>query len=217
VGAFEIAGLQGGQRRVEGSGTGTGFGQGGLGEGPGVNPVAVPHLDRDALEARLRALPAPASDSARVDLLVQRLPGELRQTPASVRLDVEHGVVGDRWSLSRLPKRDAQVTLMRADVARLFCNGGDLAPLGDNLFASIDTSAANLRAGTRLRVGEAICEVTAKAHTGCGKFAARVGACALELTRDPVWKSLQLRGVHLRVIRSGTVALGDAVVVERRP
>jgi hypothetical protein len=156
----------------------------------------------------------PAADRARVALVVQRLPEERRVTPASVRLDPIGGVLGDKWSGGRKPNPEAMVTLMRWDVA---CLLGDPASFGDNVFASIDTSAANLPAGTVLRVGGALCVVTAKAHTGCSKFAVRSSDAALALTKSPEWKASQLRGVHLRVLEAGDVAVGDELIVVSRP
>ena len=177
----------------------------------------MPHLDAVAIEASLRMLPPPGRDHGVVRLLVQRLPGEARLNPERVILDVAQGVLGDRWSLGGAPNPEAQVTLMRHDVACLLSAGGDPSMLGDNLFVDIDTSAENLPPGTVLQIGDALCAVTPKPHTGCHKFAARVGAEALALTRASGWKQMQLRGVHLRVLEGGAVELGDTARVLRRP
>lgn len=171
-------------------------------------------LDRTTLEQRIRLL-SPSRDAAPISMLVQRLPGNRRQTPPSVVLDVERGVLGDRWEGSFRRKIEAQVTLMRWDVASVM--HPEPAMLGDNLFASIDTSAANLPPGTVVSVGQATCIVTPKAHTGCSKFEARAGRDALELTRDPAWKDQQLRGVHLRILEGGEVRLGDLIEILSRP
>lgn len=156
-------------------------------------------------------------DRSSANLLVRRLPGQLRETPPSIRLDPVVGVVGDRWSLAAEPNPDAMVTLMRWDVASLVAEraGVPVALLGDNVFASLDTSAENLPPGTVLRVGAARCVVTVKPHRGCDKFRARVGADVLRFTVEHA--PLQLRGVHLRVLEPGDVALGDDVRVESRP
>lgn len=169
----------------------------------------------DGLDAVLALIPA--EDRASIGLVVRRLPGERRETPGSIQLDPVQGVIGDRWSLSATPNPEAMVTLMRWDVAQFVADRARVAPaiLGDNLFASIDTSAANLPAGTIVRVGTARCEVTAKPHTGCSKFTARVGADVLALTQK--YKERQLRGVHLRVLEAGEVAIGDDLVIESRP
>lgn len=156
-------------------------------------------------------------DRAPAALLVRRLPGQLRETPPSIRLDPAVGVVGDRWSQADAPNPDAMVTLMRWDVAALVAEraGVPVAILGDNVFASLDTSAENLPPGTVLRVGAARCVVTIKPHRGCDKFRARVGADVLRFTVEHA--SLQLRGVHLCVLDAGDVGLGDDVRVESRP
>jgi MOSC domain-containing protein YiiM len=156
----------------------------------------------------------PASDRARIELVVVRPERNERRTPPRVRLDVDEGVVGDHWKRGKA-NPDAQVTLMRWDVATLF--GPEPALFGDNLFAAIDTSARNLPAGTVLQVGGARCVVTPKPHTGCAKFSARTSAEILELTRADAWRAAHLRGLHLRVLESGDVAVGDEIVVLSRP
>lgn len=165
-------------------------------------------MDLDATVRTLR----PSPDRALVRLLVQRLAGGARATPDVVTLDPRHGVIGDRWGAVLFPDPDAMVTLMRWDVASLL--SPEPAIFGDNLFADLDTSARNLPPGTLLRVGTARCEVTAKPHTGCSKFARRAGEEALALTRSPAWKAAQLRGVHLRVLVGGEVRLGDPIEKE---
>ena len=171
-------------------------------------------LDAATLESGLRAL-QPARDHAPVRLLVQRLRDEKRNLPELITLDPELGVLGDRWAQSWPRKPEAQVTLMRWDVAALMHD--EPAIFGDNLFASLDTGADNLPPGTLLQVGEVRLEVTPKPHRGCYKFEARAGKDALEITRAPHWLNHQLRGVHLRVLQGGTVYLGDELVVVSRP
>ena len=183
----------------------------------GVNRVAMPHLDSGTLETRLRALPAVPRDVGRVERVVQRLPGEQRVCPGVITLDIDQGVRGDRWALGKSPSVAAQVTVMRADVASVLCDGDDYAILGDNLFVTLETSAEALPPGTRLAVGGATCEVTEKPHTGCSKFSARVGQDAWMLSRHPDWLPAQLRGVHLRVLQGGEVRDGDTILVESRP
>jgi MOSC domain-containing protein YiiM len=155
-------------------------------------------------------------DSGLVHLLVQRPARGERRRCEELALDPERGVVGDRWWDSWPRKREAMVTLMRHDVALALGDGQDPALLGDNIFADIDTSSVNLPPGSRLRLGEALCEVTPKAHTGCSKFAERVGQAALELTRDPVWRWQNLRGLHLLVLEGGRLRRGDHLQVLSR-
>ena len=165
------------------------------------------------VEHAIRAL-SPGTDRARIELVVVRPQRNERATPPRIRLDVEAGVVGDHWKRGKA-NPEAQVTLMRWDVATLF--GPDPAIFGDNLFAAIDTSERNLPPGTIVQVGAARCVVTPKLHTGCSKFSARTNADILALTRADRWKPFHLRGIHLRVLQSGDVSVGDEIVVLSRP
>ena len=82
---------------------------------------------------------------------------------------------------------------------------------GDQLYVDLDLGEANLPAGTRLRVGEAIVEVSAKPHTGCAKFGARFGSDALRWINGPEGRRLRMRGINARVVSAGVVRPGDAV------
>ncbi len=177
-----------------------------------IFPATTPSTTE--IEEAIRAL-RPARDRARIELVVVRPRSNERMTPERIRLDVADGVVGDRWKLGPKVHPDAQVALMRWDVANLF--GSNPALFGDNLFAAIDTSQENLPPGTLVRVGAARCVVTPKLHTGCSKFSSRTSADILALTRAEAWKPFQLRGVYLRVLESGGVAVGDEIAVLSRP
>ena len=57
---------------------------------------------------------------------------------------------------------------------------------GDQLYVDLDLSYRNLPPGTRLRVGEAVIEVTEEPHRGCGKFSSRFGVEALKFVNSAV-------------------------------
>jgi len=82
---------------------------------------------------------------------------------------------------------------------------------GDQFYVDLDLSAANLPAGTRLELGSALLEVTAKPHTGCKKFVERFGLDAMRFVNSDRGRSLNLRGVNARVLRGGTVRVGDTM------
>src|SRR4029079_8249763 len=84
------------------------------------------------------------------------------------------------------------------------------------LFFDLDLSAANLPIGSRLRAGGVLLEVTPKAHNGCHKFKGRFGGDALRFVAPPERRPLNLRGIYLRVVEDGEVAVGDAVEVVMR-
>jgi hypothetical protein len=183
--------------------------------GPRGDPAR--HLGRAALDTGARALPAPPRDAGRLALIVRRLPAGTRDTPPEARLSVEEGVPGDDWSRRRPRKPEAQLAVMRRDVAELIANGQPLTLFGDQLFVDLDVSAGNLPTGTRLRVGEALVEMTAEPHDGCRKFQQRFGADALRFAQARETRGENRRGVYWRVLEAGLARVGDAVCVVWRP
>src|SRR5690349_12627638 len=103
-----------------------------------------------------QSLPPPPTDRGRLMLIVcRRAPGE-HEALAKVRLTPEEGVPGDEWNRRTPCRPEAQLTVIRHDVAQLISNGQPLTTSGDNLVVHLDISAPNLPVGTRLQVGEAI-------------------------------------------------------------
>ena len=178
--------------------------------------VAAGALSLSELETGHMSMIAPPKDSGRVILIVRRCGEGVRETPERARLCIEAGLFGDEWS--RRPTRDveAQLAVMRADVAKLIANGRPLTMFGDNVFVDLDISNAELPAGTRLRVGEAVVEVTPKAHTGCGKFHSRFGEDAFRFVNAAAGRHQNLRGIYWRVIESGEVSVYDTIEVLTR-
>lgn len=168
------------------------------------------------LEERFSALPEAAHDLGRVILIVSRTAGGRRETPHRVRLGFDTGVPGDSWGSRAERKAEAQIAVMQRDVAELIANGQPLALFGDNLFLDLDLSARNLPTGSRLRIGDALLEVTPKPHTGCHKFRARFGADALRFVNMAELRHRNLRGIYLRVVDDGEIAVGDTVQVITR-
>jgi len=181
-----------------------------------------PHGDAAAyrpfaeLAADLRALPALDPDAGRVALIVRRRADGVRETPERVHLTWDEGVPGDGWS--RRPPRDpeAQLAVMRRDVAELIANGQPLTLFGDNLMVDLDLSVKNLPTGARLRVGRAVVQVTAKPHNGCHKFRGRFGGDALRLVQQLETRDQNLRGIYWRVAEPGEVCIGDSIRVLER-
>jgi hypothetical protein len=170
----------------------------------------------DALERAIGTLSPAPRDAGRVALLVRRVDRGRRELLDHAHLSPDAGVPGDAWGRSPMPLAEAQLAVMQADVARLIANGQPLALFGDNVFLELDLSSANLPAGSRLRAGGAVLEVTSKPHNGCRKFRARFGDEALRFVNDPGLRHRNLRGIYLRVIAGGAIAVGDAVEVVSR-
>jgi hypothetical protein len=177
--------------------------------------VVGPHLSYAVLFERISALPPAPKDEGSVAAVVVRPAAGERATPLRCRLSPDRGVVGDRWGRSSRRIAAAQVSVMRADVASVIANGQALAAFGDNLLVDLDLSFQNLNHGTRLQIGGAICEVTAKPHSPCAKFADRFGEDARTLTEADAFRSWRLRGLFVQVLVGGDVGPGDCIVVLR--
>jgi len=147
----------------------------------------------------------------RVALIVRRLADGTRETPERAMLTIEDGLEGDGWS--RRPPRnpEAQLAVMRREVAELIANGQALATFGDNLFVDFDLGASALPFHTRLRVGDAIVEMTEKPHNGCSKFKERFGKDALDFVQAPETRHFNLRGVYWKVVQSGAILVGAPI------
>jgi hypothetical protein len=180
----------------------------------------VKHLSTADLEAGLSYVRDSPSDGGEVVLIARRPAVDEREVLAEATLDVEAGLAGDSWPVrpsSRTgdgsPHPGMQVTVMNSRAALLIAHDlGRRVLAGDQLYADLDLSAANLPPGARLAVGSAVLEVTDQPHLGCAKFAARFGQDALRFVNSRVGRELRLRGLNARVVVSGTVRTGDAIL-----
>lgn len=173
------------------------------------------HLTRDELDAGLAHIRASPSDGGRLEMLVRRPRTDEREILDVGVLDLEAGLVGDRWQASKRGRDpaghlDMQITVMNARAAALVAQRRERWPLaGDQLYLDLDLGNENLPPGTRLQLGEAVIEVTAVPHTGCQKFSARFGADATRFVNSRQGRQLNLRGINARVVKRGTVRVGD--------
>jgi len=168
------------------------------------------------LERKLHDLPRAPTDKGRISLIIRRVGGGRREVLDGIELSADAGVPGDAWSWRGQRDPEMQIAVMQADVAELIANGQPLTLFGDNLVLEMDLSASNLPAGTRLRVGGALLEVTPFPHNGCKKFQARFGADALRFVSMKALRQLNLRGIYMRVVEAGKVQPGNAVEVLTR-
>jgi hypothetical protein len=159
------------------------------------------------------------SDLGEVQLLLRRPGVSEREVIDTADFDTAIGLVGDNWFVrgsttgpDGLADPDKQLTIMNARAADAVAFSRDRwAFAGDQIYADLDLSVQNLPAGTRLRCGSAVLEVTASPHLGCAKFTQRFGVDALRWVNSDVGKVLRLRGVNLRVAESGSAKLGDVL------
>lgn len=173
----------------------------------------------EELEAGLAHVLEAPSEEGELRLIVRRPGVDERETLEEGALDTDSGLVGDNWATRAYssaeggePNVAAQLTLMNARVVELIAGSVDRWPLaGDQLYVDFDISKTNLPAGARVAIGEAVVEVSAKPHTGCGKFVRRYGLDAQRWVNSEVGLMNRLRGVNTRVVRPGAIRVGDRI------
>ena len=181
--------------------------------------AAATHRTPEELDAGLAHVRDAPSDDGELRLIVRRPREGEREVLDEGVLDLESGLVGDDWgprgdrrSADRSASLLEQLTIMNSRVLEVIAGPVDRWPLaGDQLYADFDLSEDNLPAGTRLAVGEALVEVTAKPHTGCGKFVRRFGLAAQRWVNSETGTRLRLRGVNTRIVEPGTIRVGDRI------
>ena len=179
------------------------------------------HLTTEQLEAGLEHIRQSPADGGPLVMIVRRPGTDERKVIEEGALDVDVGLVGDNWKARGSPRTpdgkanpEAQITMINSRLLALLAQSQERWPLaGDQLALDMDMSVDNLPPGTRLSIGSAMVEISAKPHTGCEKFEARFGRDALRFISTPTGRSLRLRGVNTRVVRSGTIRVGDAATV----
>jgi hypothetical protein len=190
-----------------------------MGGAVGGGEAKMRHLTWDELEAGLDTVRQAPADVGVLELIVRRPAVDAREVLEVGELDAAQGLIGDTWRLRRSsrtpdgsPHPDMQLNVMSARAAALVAQSRERWPLaGDQLFVDFDLSARNVPPGTRLTLGTAVIEITAQPHTGCAKFVARYGLDAMTFVNSTVGRELQLRGVNARVVRPGTIRVGDVV------
>lgn len=181
--------------------------------------VAIQHLSMTELEIGLDDIRDAPKDAGVVHLIVRRPETLGREILEAGQLDVDEGLVGDNWKARGSGQTadgsadpECQITIMNSRVTDLVAQDKDRWHLaGDQFYVEMDISKENLPAGTRLSIGEAVLEVSAKPHTGCGKFVERFGADAMKFVNSSIGRELCLRGINTWVIQPGRVAVGDVV------
>jgi hypothetical protein len=173
--------------------------------------MPVRHLRYDELEAGLPEIRRSPRERGSLAMIVCRPRSGEREVLASAELDVEEGLVGDRWGLGKR-RRSNQLTLINSRLAALVAQSRERWPLaGDQLYVDFDLSVEHLPPGTRLLIGTTELEVSPEPHTGCRLFRERFGEDALRLVNSPDGRAWQLRGINAWVVKSGRVQVGDDV------
>ena len=154
-----------------------------------------------------------------VELIVRRPEVGGREEVSEGELSLELGLMGDNWSARGYKKTadgsahpDVQINLMNARVISLIARSRSRWKLaGDQFYVDLDLSKENLPPGTKLKIGDAVIEITAEPHLGCKKFIERFGRDAALFVNSERGKQLNLRGVNAKVIKAGSVGVGDVI------
>jgi hypothetical protein len=174
------------------------------------------HAPGTRFDSRLDQVHASPPDEGRLELIVRRPAQDEREILVEAQLDLELGLLGDRWATRNAATTPvylaAQLTVINTRLlAAIEPDRTRWSLAGDQLYVDLDLSIRNLPPGTRLAVGDAVVEVTEAPHTGCAKFSARFGSEALRFVNSPEGRALRLRGMNTRVVQPGTVRPGDAI------
>lgn len=176
-------------------------------------------LDDATAAAWLAEVQRSPADGGTVELIVRRPEVDGREVLDVGELDLAIGLQGDNWLARGSRARadgsadpQAQLNIMNSRAALLVAGTPERVPLaGDQLFVDLDLSPANLPTGTRLRMGTAVIEVTAKPHTGCAKFTRRFGLAAHRWINGTTGRAQRLRGICAVVVEPGIVRRGDTI------
>ncbi len=169
--------------------------------------AALPHV-----------LAAPRDAAPVVELCLRPGYGE-RAFPQSVTLTRGGGIPGERWATapwvklpdgSPDPRIQVSILPLRVMDAVWRDRAGNPHP-GDTMIADLETSEANMPAGTRLSVGTAVLRVSNLFNEACVKWKTRYGTDAKDWVTAPGHPPLRLRGMLCSIEQDGEVRLGDVI------
>jgi MOSC domain-containing protein YiiM len=163
------------------------------------------------LEAGLPKIQRSPREHGSLAMIVRRPKSGEREVLEAGELDIEHGLVGDRWARGKR-RRANQLTLINSRLAALVAQSRDRWPLaGDQLYVDFDLSLEHLPPGSRIAIGATEIEVSPEPHTGCRLFRERYGDEALRFVNSLEGRAWQLRGINAWVVHGGRVQVGDEV------
>jgi hypothetical protein len=179
----------------------------------------VQHLSMAELEAGMDHIRQSPKDNGTLMMIVRRPNVDEREVVDEGELNTVEGLAGDTWKVrgsghtsDGSANTDAQITVMNSRTIALLAQDKERWALaGDQLFIDMSLSTENLPPGTRLAIGSAVIEVSVVPHTGCKKFSSRFGVEAMKFVNSPEGKQLHLRGINAKVIRAGTIRVGEVI------
>jgi hypothetical protein len=177
------------------------------------------HIKREILDKGLGNIKESPKDNGTLDKIVVRPESQKRINLTTVEVSSKLGVHGDRWiheSWKTLPNGESdplvQVAITNSRSIDLVSGHRDRWDLlGDNLYLDFDLSEKNLSIGEFISIGSVILEISSEPNYGCAKFLKHYGKDALKFINTSEGKQLRLRGIFARVVKDGTVTIGDTV------
>ena len=161
---------------------------------------------------------APVDEGDVVMIIARPITGG-REILERCELNQKSGLLGDNWqargdkhTVDGTSDTGRQLTIMNARTIRAITDSEARWPdAGDQFFVDFDLSDENLPSGTQLAIGEAVVEVTALPHLGCQKFGDRFGKDANQFVNSNTGKTLNIRGINVKVIKPGSVSKGNSI------
>ena len=163
-------------------------------------------------------LAAPKTD-AKVELLCRRPDRNQRDFTELLTLTEAGGIEGD-YEMKKpwltlpdgSPDPRIQVSILPKRVLDLVWRDRENVTFpGDTIIADLDVTLENMPVGTRLKLGDALVEVSDVWNEGCAKWKVRMGREAYDWTSAPEHEALRLRGIYCLIVGDGTVRLGDTI------
>jgi len=195
--------------------------------GPENGPAAKDpnHLSMAELETGLDSIRQSPKEEGILAFIVCRPATNERKVLKSAELHLADGLLGDSWkergsarTVDGSANPEMQLNVMNARAISLVARHKERWQLaGDQLYIDMDISQENLPPGSQLTIGSAVIEITPPPHTGCKKFQARFGADATSFVNSPEGRQLRLRGLNARIIKPGTIRVGDVARKLRTP
>jgi len=176
-------------------------------------------ISREKLDAGLEHIKNSPTNNGPLEMIVVRPETQERTELKSCQLSSALGVHGDRWlanSWKTLPdgSSDPEVQVAITNIRCIDLVAGQRERwnlLGDNLYIDFDLSEDNIRIGDQLSIGSTILEVSREPNYGCAKYLKHFGKDALKFLNTAEGKQLRLRGIFAKIIKDGTVTVGDTV------